>query len=397
MNLKDWFIIVGTILILVILIDGIRRKRNERYGNIKVSRSLKRSLRQHHDDDDEIPAEATSFTSELPNGGARVVGQRDPAIPVPSIEKKAQAKSFIEKRSRQQNDFLEFDRRSSVREPQQTSLNLDESVPMLMESVEEAQGRRLADNERIEPSFSAYRDDDLNEQHETGYQDQHEEKRDYRTLDNDVDSYHERQNVYRDDIQDESKVNADDDHEPDDYDDQYAEEKYLEEDDYDAEHDERSARQNLTEKQPAEPEEVLIINVMAAKGSMFDGSDLLDIILKCGMRYGSMDIFHRYSDAKGEGALLFSMANMVKPGTFDLDAMDEFETPGISLFMTLPINADSMQSFELMVDTAQAIADGLNGEMKDEQRSAMTRQTLEHCRQRIRDFERMRLFRRPPR
>ena len=110
-----------------------------------------------------------------------------------------------------------------------------------------------------------------------------------------------------------------------------------------------------------------------------------------------MDIFHRHSDAKGDGALLFSMANMVKPGTFDLDAMDEFETPGVSLFMTLPIDADSMQSFELMVDTAHAIAEGLNGELKDEQRSAMTRQTLEHCRQRIRDFERMRLFRRPPR
>jgi cell division protein ZipA len=136
---------------------------------------------------------------------------------------------------------------------------------------------------------------------------------------------------------------------------------------------------------------------MAHKGEMFNGGDLLDIILQCGMRYGSMDIFHRHSDTKGEGALLFSMANMVKPGTFDLDAMDEFETPGVSLFMTLPINADSMQSFDLMADTARAIAETLGGELKDEQRSVMTRQTLEHCRQRIRDFERMRLFRRPPR
>ena len=50
-----------------------------------------------------------------------------------------------------------------------------------------------------------------------------------------------------------------------------------------------------------------------------------------------------------------------------------------------------------MADTARAIAETLNGELKDEQRSVMTRQTLEHCRQRIRDFERTRLFRRPPR
>ena len=134
---------------------------------------------------------------------------------------------------------------------------------------------------------------------------------------------------------------------------------------------------------------------MAQKGEVFNGGDLLDIVLKCGLRYGSMDIFHRYSDTKGDGALLFSMANMVRPGTFDLDAMDEFTTPGVSLFMTLPIDADSMQSFDLMAETAQAISQTLNGELKDEQRSAMTKQTLEHSRQRIRDFERKKLFRRP--
>lgn len=386
--MKDWLIIIGTILILVILIDGIRRKRNERYGSIKVSRSLKKSLRSHSDDNDDIPEETPSYTSELPNGGARVIGQRDPSIPIPSIEKKAQAKSYIEKRSRPDGDAPVVERRSA-REPQQTSLNLGESVPLLMESVEEARTEPFineqGNQERIEPGFSASRDDDLDEQYD--------ERDDYDA----DDRYQDERDDYRaEDLQEESDdyAEADDDrhYDADDYD----SDEYDEQEDIDSEHDGQS-QQNLASKQPAEPEEVLIINVMAHKGEMLNGADLLDVILQCGMRYGSMDIFHRYSDAKGEGALLFSMANMVKPGTFDLDAMDEFETPGVSLFMTLPIDADSMQSFDLMVDTAQAIAEGLNGELKDEQRSAMTRQTLEHCRQRIRDFERMRLFRRPPR
>lgn len=379
--MKDWLIIIGTILILVILIDGIRRKRNERYGSIKVSRSLKKSLRSSSDDiNDDIPEETPSYTSELPNGGARVIGQRDPSIPIPSIEKKAQAKSFIEKRSRHDGDIPAIDRRSA-RDPQQASLNLGESVPLLMESVEEARTEPFITEQdhqaRIEPGFSASRDDDLDEQ---------DQGDDYDRDDYDAeDRYSEESDDYRDeDLQEESEVYAD------------ADDEYNEQDGFDDEPD-QAAQQNLASKQPAEPEEVLIINVMAHKGEMLNGADLLDVILQCGMRYGSMDIFHRYSDAKGEGALLFSMANMVKPGTFDLDAMDEFETPGVSLFMTLPIDADSMSSFEMMVDTAQAIAEGLNGELKDEQRSAMTRQTLEHCRQRIRDFERMRLFRRPPR
>lgn len=52
-----------------------------------------------------------------------------------------------------------------------------------------------------------------------------------------------------------------------------------------------------------------------------------------------------------------------------------------------------MEAFNIMADTAMAIADHLGGELKDEHRSVMTAQTLEHCRQRIRDFERKLLSR----
>src|SRR5690606_11477572 len=189
------------------------------------------------------------------------------------------------------------------------------------------------------------------------------------------------------------------DAEQDDYEDD--EDYESDEDDSNYEEDDEDYRASEPESQPltaaadrpqSEPEEVMIINVMANKGETFRGDELLDVLLKCGMRYGDMDIFHRYSDSKGEGTLLFSMANMVKPGTFDLEAMEQFDTPGVSLFMTLPLKADSMQSFELMVDTARTIAETLDGELKDEQRSVMTRQTVEHCRERIRDFERRRLF-----
>ncbi|WP_331347064.1 cell division protein ZipA [Cellvibrio sp. UBA7661] len=398
--MKDLVIIIGTLLILLILVDGIRRKRNERNGNIKVSRSLKKNIKQPSDYDD-ADEEAPSYTSELPNGGARVIGKRDISSPIPSIEKKAQAKSYLEKRQSKEQDVIAP---RVQREPQQTSLNLGQAVPMLMESVDDNKNRSLPLQDRIEPSFSADREADLEEDYddqEDDVQNRYEAEdydEEYRE-DYDSNAEYEQDDEIDDDLDDTEVLNPEDDdgYEDDGYDeDEYDDEEYSEDREY--EHASgNSSQQQFAEKQPAEPEEVLIINVMAHKGGMFNGGELLDIVLKCGMRYGSMDIFHRHSDTKGEGALLFSMANMVKPGTFDLDAMDDFETPGVSLFMTLPINADSMQSFDLMADTARAIAETLNGELKDEQRSVMTRQTLEHCRQRIRDFERMRLFRRPPR
>ena len=144
-----------------------------------------------------------------------------------------------------------------------------------------------------------------------------------------------------------------------------------------------------------EPEEVLIINVMAPAGTYFQGEALQKAIFDQGLRYGSMSIFHRYRDARGGGPVQFSLANMVKPGTFDLDAMESFQTPGVSLFMTLPLEGDSVAAFDLMLATAKTLAETLGGELKDENRSAMTRQTMEHDRQRVLDFVRRQLSRVP--
>jgi cell division protein ZipA len=403
--MKDWVIIIGFLFIILILADGIRRKHNERTGKIKVSRSLKKSLKQTSPDDEEDSfSEAPSYTSELPNGGARVVGKRDPHVQIPSIEKKAHAKSYLEKQ--QKNILTEAPIARGHREPQQTSLNLGQTVPILMESVED-KSRSLPLDERIEPSFSSV---NVDQEQENGAHYRSSEQDDYEGEDYEVEDHpytrefddgrseqdYEAEEQYEEDYEDDYDDRLDDTENAGDAD--YDDDNYDEDEEYaNDQHAAASNKQELNQQPATEPEEVLIINVMAHKGEMFNGSELLDTILKCGMRYGSMDIFHRYSDAKGEGALLFSMANMVKPGTFDLDSMDEFETPGVSLFMTLPINADSMQSFDLMADTARAIAEALNGELKDEQRSVMTRQTLEHCRERIRNFERTRLFRRPPR
>jgi cell division protein ZipA len=133
------------------------------------------------------------------------------------------------------------------------------------------------------------------------------------------------------------------------------------------------------------PREVIIINVMARPGYSFNGSDLLAVVREQGLQLGEMSIFHRHEQK--EGRVLFSMANMVKPGTFNLAAMDDFATPGVSLFLQLPCKSGNMAAFDLMLGTALALREQLDGELKDEQRSVFTRQTIEHVRQRIRDFE----------
>ena len=47
-----------------------------------------------------------------------------------------------------------------------------------------------------------------------------------------------------------------------------------------------------------------------------------------------------------------------------------------------------MQAFDYMFETAQAVARNLEGDVLDESRSAMTKQVVEHSRQKIVDLER---------
>lgn len=142
---------------------------------------------------------------------------------------------------------------------------------------------------------------------------------------------------------------------------------------------------------PADYEEILIIHVVARNEQGFKGPELLQSILESGLRFGAMDIFHRHESMTGNGDTLFSMANALNPGTFDLDDMDLFSTRAVCFFMGLPGPHNTRQAFDLMIAAARKLAKELDGDLKDDHRSVLTAQTIEHYRQRIADFERQQL------
>ncbi|MEH6570617.1 MAG: cell division protein ZipA [Halioglobus sp.] len=134
--------------------------------------------------------------------------------------------------------------------------------------------------------------------------------------------------------------------------------------------------------------EVFMVNVISRNEEGFKGEDILHILLACDLRFGDMNFFHRHEQEAGRGPIQFSVANMVQPGVFDIDNMGDFTTPGLVFFLSLPGPKDMMQAFDYMLETAQAVSRNLGGDVLDETRSVITRQTLEHCRQKIRDLER---------
>ena len=136
-----------------------------------------------------------------------------------------------------------------------------------------------------------------------------------------------------------------------------------------------------------EPEVIVVSVVMNADNSM-SGAALLPTLLTLGLRFGDMDIFHRHQDNAGNGKVTFSLANMMNPGTFNLDEIESFSTQGISLFMTLPNAGDPFEVFEQMMSAAKQLSSEFGGQLLDDKRSVMTKQTEQHYISKIREFER---------
>ena len=135
------------------------------------------------------------------------------------------------------------------------------------------------------------------------------------------------------------------------------------------------------------PSEVIVLNIMARDGCHFAGDDLLQVLITSGLKFGEMNIFHHRQGNEIKGAVIFSVANILNPGTFDLNSMEEFSTLGVSLFLALPTAINNLEALEQMLRVAQQIRGALDGELRDDNRNIMTAQTTEHYRQRVRDFE----------
>ena len=132
------------------------------------------------------------------------------------------------------------------------------------------------------------------------------------------------------------------------------------------------------------PTKILQVNLVARKNEI-SGQMILDLAAELNLTHGEFNIFHRMDSKTGKS--IFSMANLVEPGSFDISNMQDFKTPGLTLFSQLPAPVDCVTAFSEMMNAAKRIGYILGAELQDGSHSVMTSQSIEHERDAVLQYK----------
>lgn len=130
--------------------------------------------------------------------------------------------------------------------------------------------------------------------------------------------------------------------------------------------DEDNEPMHVTSSPPSIETRFVTLYVVAAQGQQFQGTQMVPQLEALGLQFGANRMFHRHVDGPAS-PVLFSVANMMQPGTFDLSQNHQFSTVGVAFFMQLPSPTNDLLNLRTMINTAENLAQHLGGFMLDDQ------------------------------
>ena len=122
--------------------------------------------------------------------------------------------------------------------------------------------------------------------------------------------------------------------------------------------------------------------------TLIRGRDLLNLVDKYGLRFGAMNMFHRYEQKDGTGMLWFSMMGMTDEGVapFDPHSVATNTYTGLVVFLSLP-HPQALLSFDSMMSVAYLMANDLDAMILDEHNEPISPEYKQQLRNQVRDYE----------
>ena len=130
---------------------------------------------------------------------------------------------------------------------------------------------------------------------------------------------------------------------------------------------------------------IVALRVTAPLPTRFSGLQLLEALEAEGLEFGRFDIFHKLDE---QGRPLFSLANLLEPGTFDMSTIREGAYPGIAVFAVVPGPLPAVQIFDRMLAVARSLAARLGGSLQDERGAWLSAQRAAGLREEMAALER---------
>ena len=144
---------------------------------------------------------------------------------------------------------------------------------------------------------------------------------------------------------------------------------------------------NQQKSNPAQPDCIVVLYLMATEDSVYSGYELLQALLSAGMRFGAQSIFHRHAHKDGRGGVLFHCASATAPGTFDLSKMGAFSCKGLSLFFSANDVDEPLSTLDCLLETIDQLVEDLGGHVLDDKHALFTKEKMITYRQQLRAFE----------
>ncbi len=135
-------------------------------------------------------------------------------------------------------------------------------------------------------------------------------------------------------------------------------------------------------------DKIVSLFVAARAGEQLRGEDIVVAAEKTGLVFGHMNVFHRLVEGHPERGPIFSMASIMKPGSFDMATIREMQTPAIAFFLTLPAPMTALDAWEKMLPTVERMAELLDGVVLDDSKASLGRQRIAHIRDELRAYDR---------
>ncbi len=361
MSLREWLIIIGALLIIGVVVDGLRRMRRARRDSLEIQRGM------GGDGIGQTPIDE-GYNAELPNGGGRPVGSRssqDRAAATPEPEPVTSPESDTAPEQAPAPGRAPDPAPQPDPEPGPEPGTRDSEVPLSASDDDGIVGPARVQGESSVRARAAEAGEVAGEaasRLSAGARDIWQKIREGASRDD----------PERGDEGDRAQGESD------------------------VEQGEAGVSGDVSDTPPTaganrpEAEEVIVVHAHCRGDERYSGTTIRQILEACGMEYGDLGIYHRHEEADTRTPVQFSVASAVSPGTLTPEEIETLATPGLSFFMSLPGPSEPVQAFDFMLETANTVVRNLGGELRDEHRSVMTSQTIEHCRQRIREFERKR-------